>query len=490
MVEKHEGCKNVAILKDITKIVKKSVQFNEVGKLMDDLMKTVDKIRKNREKKLIDTSEQKQIVESEIRKVRTKINNHLDKLQENLMKELTEEETKISRKTRELLSSLDEKEKDLTEYQTTLVNIKQYASDLQTFLAMKQIESDIDTHDTSVQALVNSCNLNQTKLSCKIDTRLKRILTSIEKFGEVVFESKPCELSFVRRKYKQAHSPVSDLLPIDDLQLNLKQKIRVGRQGKRGVLPSVLNWMQAERNIHGYSPLPDGRMVFSCSDYRTVWFLDKDGVELFQIGQDKIGCRPFNTVYIKEYNSIAVSSLEDKYLTMIDIESQEVTTTISMESGISSMAVNGRAIYCITMDNKLQMLNLSDQSVCDIINFGTWHTGRVATSGYKLYYTNGIFDTVTCCDLHGTTHWEFRDENILQYPCDITVDNGGNVYVVGCYTNNIVVISHDGQRSRQLLSKKDGLKDPNVLDYDRSTNRLLVVNKNGTAFLFDVRRGQ
>jgi hypothetical protein len=32
---------------------------------MDDLMKTVDKIRKNREKKLIDTSEQKQIVESE-----------------------------------------------------------------------------------------------------------------------------------------------------------------------------------------------------------------------------------------------------------------------------------------------------------------------------------------------------------------------------------------------------------------------------------------
>ena len=64
MVEKHEGCKNVAILKDITKIVKKSVQFNEVEQLMDDLMETVDKIRKNREKKLIDTSEQKQIVES------------------------------------------------------------------------------------------------------------------------------------------------------------------------------------------------------------------------------------------------------------------------------------------------------------------------------------------------------------------------------------------------------------------------------------------
>jgi ribosomal protein S4E len=45
------------------------------------------------------------------------------------------------------------------------------------------------------------------------------------------------------------------------------------------------------------------------------------------------------------HNVVSITtSLEDKYLTMIDIESQEVTTTISMESGIISMAVNGRAI--------------------------------------------------------------------------------------------------------------------------------------------------
>jgi hypothetical protein len=33
------------------------------------------------------------------------------------------------------------------------------------------------------------------------------------------------------------------------------------------------------------------------------------------------------------------------------------------------------------------------------------------------------------------------------------------------------------------LSSNDGLR---VLDYDRSTNRLLVVNESNTAFLFDV----
>ena len=72
----------------------------------------------------------------------------------------------------------------------------------------------------------------------------------------------------------------------------------------------------------------------------------------------------------------------------------------------------------------------------------------------------------------------------------VSVENDGNVYVVGYYSNNAVVISPDGQRHRQLLSSKDGLAYPIVLDYDKSTNRLLVVNQSSTAFLFDVTRGQ
>jgi hypothetical protein len=69
MIESHKECENVAILKDITKIVKKSVQFNEVEQLCDELLKIVVKIKQNREKNLVDVSEQKEIVKSEIREV-------------------------------------------------------------------------------------------------------------------------------------------------------------------------------------------------------------------------------------------------------------------------------------------------------------------------------------------------------------------------------------------------------------------------------------
>jgi hypothetical protein len=129
------------------------------------------------------------------------------------MKQLTEAEKRATDETRELLVSLDEKQKELTEYQTNVVNIRKYASDLQTFLALKQIEKDVETQDTCLHSLVNSDSLNQAKLSYKIESGLKTIATNIQKFGEVVVESKPCEMNLVRKKDKQAQMMVASLSP-------------------------------------------------------------------------------------------------------------------------------------------------------------------------------------------------------------------------------------------------------------------------------------
>ena len=161
-------------------------------------------------------------------------------------------------------------------------------------------------------------------------------------------------------------------------------------------------------------------------------------------------------------------------------------TTISMDTNIYGMAVRGRTIYYCTKDKGIKMLNLSDKSVSDIINSNMLGVCYVATSEDSLYYTNANTHTVTCCDLHGTTQREFKDTRVLLDLVGISVDNDGNVYAVGFHSGNVVVISPDGQRHRQLLSYKDDLRNPRVLDYDRSTNRLLVVNESSSAFLFDV----
>jgi hypothetical protein len=186
--------------------------FTEVEHLIKEMIETITKIRQNRETNSSAVKDQKRIIEKEIHELRTKINTHLDKLQENLMRELTEADKHVTAETRELLVSLDEKQTELTEYQTSIVNIKKYASNLQAYLAVKQIEKDVETKDGCLQSLVNSDSLNETKLAYRIDTSLKTITTIIQKFGEVV-ESKPCEMNFVRKKDKQAQLMVADLLP-------------------------------------------------------------------------------------------------------------------------------------------------------------------------------------------------------------------------------------------------------------------------------------
>ena len=165
-------------------------------------------------------------------------------------------------------------------------------------------------------------------------------------------------------------------------------------------------------------------------------------------------------------------------------------TTISMDTGIYGMAVRGRTIYYCTGNKGLKMLNLSDQSVSKIINSDISYIYCLTTLEDKLYYTGCNSDTVTCCDLHDTTQWEFKDKRILEDPRGISVDNNGNVYVVGCISDNVVVFCPDGQRHRQMLSSEDGLVSPRVLDYEKSTNMLLVVNQSESAFLFEVTVGQ
>jgi hypothetical protein len=147
-VENHKDCKEVTVLENIVKNVKTSHLFNEMEQLIDELIKTIGKIRQNRETNASAVKEQKILIENEIREMRRKIDKHLDKLQEGLMKELTAKENGITVETRELLVSLDEKLKELVEHQTNIVNIKRYASDLKTYLAVKQIENDVKAQDT------------------------------------------------------------------------------------------------------------------------------------------------------------------------------------------------------------------------------------------------------------------------------------------------------------------------------------------------------
>jgi hypothetical protein len=82
--------------------MKRSDIFNDIEQLISEMTETIGKLRQNREINSSAVIEQKIKIENDIREVRTQINNHLDKLQEDLLNVLTEAEIKITEETREV----------------------------------------------------------------------------------------------------------------------------------------------------------------------------------------------------------------------------------------------------------------------------------------------------------------------------------------------------------------------------------------------------
>jgi hypothetical protein len=72
-------------------------------------------------------------------------------------------------------------------------------------------------------------------------------------------------------------------------------------------------------------------MVLTCYGTNAISFINKEGVESFKIGKDKTGAGTYDTIYIKDNNSVAVSSGDqgvNRCINIINIESKEVMTTI------------------------------------------------------------------------------------------------------------------------------------------------------------------
>jgi hypothetical protein len=86
------------------------------------------------------------------------------------------------------------------------------------------------------------------------------------------------------------------------------------------------------------------------------------------------------------------------------------------------------------------MFNLNDKSKSNVISSDMTCVHYVATSGYKLYYTNYKTHAVTCCDLHGTTQWEFKNERVLKAPLLVDLSLRLNIFMPSLPAQQYIVL--------------------------------------------------
>ncbi|CAG2239855.1 unnamed protein product [Mytilus edulis] len=88
IIETHNNCTNLIEIEDYIKDIKSSARFQEVEEIMNETAENIKRIRINREENLKSLQEEKKKIENDIAQTRIKINNHLDKLQADLIQNL------------------------------------------------------------------------------------------------------------------------------------------------------------------------------------------------------------------------------------------------------------------------------------------------------------------------------------------------------------------------------------------------------------------
>ncbi|CAC5395523.1 unnamed protein product [Mytilus coruscus] len=177
------------------------------------------------------------------------------------MKELSEVEKQENKEICQLLKLLEEKENEIVESQRKIENIKQNASDLQAFLAFKQLEKDVFLKDEFLQSLVDKHIIKQYSLIYQPNATLQRFVSNVETFAKVLIETKQHITSLTTSKRKQAQMTVQDAKPkaIEDISLKLHMTIN-----------GTGNY------IYGCCILPDNKTTFTNHNSNSLRILKKD----------------------------------------------------------------------------------------------------------------------------------------------------------------------------------------------------------------------
>ncbi|XP_071149179.1 uncharacterized protein [Mytilus edulis] len=468
-IKEHQKC-NVIHIDEVINNAKTSGHFQDLETRLMDLLQNIDKVKKDRTANLSNIEEKKERQLVEIQKIRIQINKHLDILEKEIEQDLEKKVSQRKNNIQKLLSEVKVKEDLITEYQNNLQSVKQHASDLQTFLVMRNIEVKVFENEQYLQSLVETNQFEPIELVFKVEPGVLSILNSLKSFGSIEIKKKSSNIRLFRAKDMQAQLQATPTKTIDDLKLILQKTITTGGVNIRGCCISV-----------------NGEYFFTDSDLRKrLNVIASDGKFKFDMLLDP--SYGYDITIINEKTIAITSGDSSKHIgiDIIDIESRKKIKFISLPDRPWGITRDQDSLFVCVERRGIYRVNTLDYTTSQLISWNFSGSTYVSVFAEKIYYTDRYDHSVVCCDRKGSHVWRFKEESVLKKPRGITVDKEGNVFLVGQHSSNVVIISNDGKHHRQILTKIQGLSEPFAIFFDKQTGKLLLANTRKNAFLYSV----
>ena len=304
----HKDCVGLLSIREIIKTSKTSTLLDDIEQILTNIKYNIDNVIKNRQQNMSEIRQQRKIFLDQVKQMRVKINSHLDTLEQNILKELV----KIKSKIDNLLKQLSEESKIVERIQSDTTAVKEYASDLQTFLGSKTIEEEVKKEEKYIMTLSEDGCLQQLSLKCTIDEKIKGIMSTMTSLGSVSIEASSPSVVLRKMKAKQAqimsviqHPSVKSIY---DIQLTLHNTFDIPK-GKSYIC------------ITGCIVCPNGKMILvDCYNNNRLVILNDDGTL-----DKEIPCllgSPLDVTYLDD-RTVAVSTWNGIEIINIDTKKTE-----------------------------------------------------------------------------------------------------------------------------------------------------------------------
>ncbi|VDI73093.1 Hypothetical predicted protein, partial [Mytilus galloprovincialis] len=453
---KHKACSGVIPIRDASTNSRQSTALSDLEKVIEGTLSNVKQCIMNRESASKDIYRQELAIETTILETRIKINGHLDKMQEKLSHDLRSTSHTCKSKFSKMFKNLESKKEMLTNIKEQTQYMKQFSSDLRIVSEVQSIKSEIiATKDYELKVVINSL--------------IEKLANEVEDFGQINVSECARKLAFKDPKTDQSQIGIkAPTRNISDVKLQLIKTFQVQRN--------------SEIRITGCVTLPNGNfLIANCTNENLLIEYSDTGGHIRDI---PVSGKPFDITVIDSYR-IVLSYANMKFLEIMNSKTFKVEKKIRLQNSCFGISEGISKLYAINEDSTIQIIDLSKTQLEEILKIESKKAYYITTNRNRIIHTNWDNKSVHCCSLKGKELWQFKNESIA-LPGGVAVDNDKNVYVAGYYYNNLTLIQHDGEDSKTLLTKSDGLDLPIALYYDKYKRSLLICNLRGKVALYKI----
>ncbi|CAG2225589.1 unnamed protein product [Mytilus edulis] len=439
----HTKCTGIKSLDSVVEKTKIENSTQSIEKQIDIIKHFLEKFIENKSINISRGEKENKNIKKLIVNIRKKINNHLINLEKKFCNEADAILNHEKSTATDLMTEIEGKQKKLQEMKDHLHTVISNTSKLQSFLGVHQIEQQVHQCQRYVDDLENDDRAKEFNIKMKQNNEIETILSKIESFetlAEVMVVKTNIDLNKDTSVKREAQVESREQSNINNMTMNIETKIEIN----------------IRKSISDMICLMDGRVIV-VERRGKVNLLTSDGKLQKQL---PIPGDAFSVTQINQ-NTIAITYPDEKAIKIFNMENETVTKVITLDKQCYGLSFSNNSLAVGLESEEIRIIDLEGNTLKSIqvqCKFPLYH---LVYCSDRLIYSDCMDNAVFCVDGSGKQTWDYTQN--LDAPMGLCTDTYGNIIVADYNSNRIIVISKDGQNSKVLIGKGEGLRHPQCI---------------------------